>query len=327
VSVVVFAYHDVGCMGVRTLLALGIDVARVYTHEDDPGENRWYGSVAKTCAEIGVTCTTANPHDPAEIDVIRGIAPDAIFSLYYRDMIKDSVLSLAKRGAVNLHGSYLPRYRGRAPVNWQILHGETQGGVTLHYMVKKPDAGDIVDQESFDIGPDETGRDVYAKMLPAAERVLTRSAMSVLEGTAPRIRQMESKATYYGRRRPEDGLIDWRWRAEDVRNLVRAVTHPYPGAFTFAGGKKILVWWTTTSDSSSVSRISTIRDPGRARECESPVENRRPAPGRVVSRGGVSVVCGDGRLLKLVRVEIDGREGDATEFADVLRDGTELGGP
>ncbi len=324
---VVFAYHDVGCMGVRVLRKLGVDVARVYTHDDDPDENHWYGSVAKTCAELGVACTTLSPHDPAELDVIRGTAPDAIFSLYYRDMIKDSVLSLAKRGAVNLHGSYLPRYRGRAPVNWQILHGETQGGVTLHYMVKKPDAGDIVDQESFDIGPDETGRDVYAKMLPAAERVLTRSAMSVLEGTAPRIRQMESKATYYGRRRPEDGLIDWRWRAEDVRNLVRAVTHPYPGAFTFAGGKKILVWWTTASDSGSVSRISTIRDPGRARECESPVENRRPAPGRVVSRGGVSVVCGDGRLLKLVRVEIDGREGDATEFADVLRDGTELGGP
>src|ERR1051326_4354246 len=109
--------------------------------------------------------STANPHDPAELDVIRGIAPDAIFSLYYRDMLKDSVLSLAKRGAVNLHGSYLPRYRGRAPVNWQILHGETYGGVTLHHMVRKADAGDIVDQEAFDIGPNDTGADVYKKML------------------------------------------------------------------------------------------------------------------------------------------------------------------
>ena len=303
-SVVVFAYHDVGCMGVRTLKSLGIDVARVYTHADDPKENRWFGSVADTCRELGVTCTTANPHDAAEIDAIRRAAPDAIFSLYYRDMIKDSVLSLAKRGAVNLHGSYLPRYRGRAPVNWQILHGETQGGVTLHYMVKRADAGDVVDQEAIPIGPDDTGVDVYAKMLPAAERVLRRSARSVLDGTAPRIKQMESKATYYGRRRPEDGLIDWSWSAEDVRNLVRAVTKPYPGAFSFASGAKVTVW-----------NVSHFGEP------------QSRAPGSLMrSASGCHVVCGDRRLLRLDRVEIGGREADAREFPDVLTNGLQLGG-
>jgi UDP-4-amino-4-deoxy-L-arabinose formyltransferase/UDP-glucuronic acid dehydrogenase (UDP-4-keto-hexauronic acid decarboxylating) len=272
--VVVFAYHDVGCMGVRTLAALGIEVARVYTHEDDPGENHWFGSVRRTCAELGVTCTTANPHDPAELDVIRGIAPDAIFSLYYRDMIKDSVLSLAKRGGFNLHGSYLPRYRGRAPVNWQILHGETQGGVTLHHMVR---------------------------------RAVRRSARAVLDGTAPRIRQMESKATYYGRRRPEDGLIDWHWCAQDVRNLVRAVTHPYPGAFTSAEGKKVLVW---------NAELFALGDKAAA-----------PAPGTIIRSGyGVVVAGGDRRRLKLTRVEIDGREGDAREFPEILKDGLVLGG-
>jgi UDP-4-amino-4-deoxy-L-arabinose formyltransferase/UDP-glucuronic acid dehydrogenase (UDP-4-keto-hexauronic acid decarboxylating) len=303
-SVVVFAYHDVGCMGVRTLKALGADVARVYTHDDDPNENHWYGSVAKTCAELGVTCTTANPHDPAEIAAIRAIGPGAIFSLYYRDMLMDTVLSLAKHGAVNLHGSLLPRYRGRAPVNWQILHGETRGGVTLHHMVKRADAGDIVDQEGFEIGPDDTGVDVYRKMLPAAERVLRRSAKAVLDGTAPRIRQMESKATYYGRRRPEDGLIDWNWCAEDVRNLVRAVTKPYPGAFTFASGRKVMVWLTAHAGE--------------------PVP--RPAGSVMRSSGGVHVVCGDRRPLSLGRVEIDGREGDAREFPEVLKDGIVLGG-
>jgi UDP-4-amino-4-deoxy-L-arabinose formyltransferase/UDP-glucuronic acid dehydrogenase (UDP-4-keto-hexauronic acid decarboxylating) len=309
-TVVVFAYHDVGCMGVRTLKALGIDVARVYTHEDDPGENHWFGSVRKTCAEIGVPCTTANPHDPAEIDVIARIAPDAIFSLYYRDMIKDSVLALAKRGGFNLHGSYLPRYRGRAPVNWQILHGETQGGVTLHHMVKRADAGDIVDQEAFEILPSDTAVMVYEKMLPAAERVLRRSAMLAVVGTAPRALQMESKATYFGRRRPEDGRIEWRWGAEDVRNLVRAVTHPYPGAFTFAGSSKVLVWWT-----------EHVRE--RDREAL-PLLGR--APGTVVAApGGVFVACGDRNWLRLDRVEVGGREGDGMEFADVLRDGLILG--
>jgi UDP-4-amino-4-deoxy-L-arabinose formyltransferase/UDP-glucuronic acid dehydrogenase (UDP-4-keto-hexauronic acid decarboxylating) len=309
VSVVVFAYHDVGCMGVHTLKALGIDVARVYTHADDPGENRWFGSVTKTCAELGVTCTTANPHDSAETGVIRGIAPDAIFGLYYRDMIKDSVLSLAKRGGFNLHGSYLPRYRGRAPVNWQILHGETQGGVTLHHMVKRADAGDIVDQEAIPIGPDDTGVDVYRKMLPAAELVLRRSAKAVLDGTARRIRQMESKATYYGRRKPEDGLIDWNWCAEDVRNLVRAVTRPYPGAFTFASGRRINVW-----------RVS------HARFAVADQEPWPPVPGTIIGADGVFVYCGDCALLKLDHVEIDGRVGDGADFPGVLKDGLVLGG-
>lgn len=301
---VVFAYHDVGCMGVRVLKRLGVEVARVYTHDDDPGENRWFGSVRKTCSDLGVTCTAADPHLPGEMDAIRAAAPDAIFSLYYRSMIKDPVLAIPRHGAVNLHGSFLPRYRGRAPVNWMLLHGETQGGVTLHYMVKKPDAGDIVDQEAFAIGPDETGKDIYAKMLPAAERVLERSAALVLRGTAPRTLQMESKMTYFGRRKPEDGLIEWRWCAEDVRNLVRAVTHPYPGAFTVASGKKVMVWWTVRTGATSASGAGTV----------------------VRAADGVSVVCGDRRLLKLARVEIDGREGDPLEFADVFRDGTQLGG-
>lgn len=307
-SVVVFAYHDVGCMGIRTLKALGIDVARVYTHEDDPGENHWFGSVTKTCAELGIVCTTANPHLPEEIAAIRAIAPDAIFSLYYRDMLKESVLSLAKHGGFNLHGSYLPRYRGRAPVNWQILHGETQGGVTLHHMVKKADAGDIVAQEAFPIGPDDTGIDVYKKMLPAAERVLGRSVLvAILTGSAPRIRQMESKATYYGRRRPEDGLIDWHWAAEDVRNLVRAVTKPYPGAFTFANGTKIVVW--------------------EAWHQPLGVQILVPTPGAIKHGHGVSVLCGDGKLLRLRHVEIDGREGDAIDFKHVLHERAFLGGP
>jgi methionyl-tRNA formyltransferase len=303
-TAVVFAYHDVGCLGVKTLVRLGVKVALVYTHEDDPKENRFFGSVGATCDALGIPCRTADPHGEAELAAIRAAAPDAIFSLYYRDLLRSSVLSLAKRAAVNLHGSYLPRYRGRAPVNWMILHGETTGGVTLHHMVARADAGDIVDQESFAIGPEETAVEVYAKMLPAAERVLERSALAVLDGTAPRFVQMETKATTFPRRRPEDGLIEWRWRAEDVRNLVRAVTHPYPGAFTFAGATRVLVW-----------RVATAPQDVR----------HGPVPGTVSRDDGVTVHCGDGRSLRLVRVEIAGREGDPAEFADTLRDGTVLG--
>ncbi len=303
-TAVVFAYHDVGCLGVRTLAGLGIDIALVYTHDDDPKENTWFGSVRATCAELKLNVLAGNdPNSEQELERIRALRPAAFFSFYYRDLLKQPLLAIPTRGGVNLHGSLLPRYRGRAPVNWMILHGECEGGVSLHYMVRKADAGDIVDQEAFPIGADDTPTDVYKNLLPAAERVLRRSAISVLEGTAPRVQQLESKATVFGRRRPEDGCIEWRNAAEDVRNLVRAVTKPYPGAFTFAAARKLLIWSARHEDRS-------LR------------ENK--APGTLArEQDGIYVTCGDRRRLKLLRVEIDGREGDALDFPD-LRAGMSL---
>lgn len=309
-SAIVFAYHDVGCRGIRVLRRLGIDIAAVYTHDDDPSENTWFGSVRQTCAELEVPVRAGvDLSDPAELEEIAKLRPRAMFSFYYRDILREPLLALAEVAAVNLHGSLLPRYRGRAPVNWQILHGEREGGVTLHHMVQKPDAGDIVDQEAFPIEPDDTPTDVYERLLPAAERVLERSALSVMEGTAPRILQLESKATTFGRRRPEDGRIEWRQAAEDVRNLVRAVTRPYPGAFTHAGEKRVLVWWTQHAPELSRS-------------------NERPVPGTVRrTSDGVFATCGDRRTLRLWSVEIDGVEGDALEFPRILRNGLVLGSP
>jgi UDP-4-amino-4-deoxy-L-arabinose formyltransferase/UDP-glucuronic acid dehydrogenase (UDP-4-keto-hexauronic acid decarboxylating) len=303
-TAVVFAYHDVGCTGLRTLARLGIDIAAVYTHDDDPRENTWFGSVRATCAELRLEVFAGNdPNSPAEQARIRALRPTAFFSFYYRDLLSEPLLAIPARGGVNLHGSLLPRYRGRAPVNWMILHGEREGGVTLHYMVRKADAGDIVDQEAFPIGADDTPSEVYAKLLPAAERVLERSAILVLEGTAPRAQQLESKATVFGRRRPEDGRIDWRHGSEDIRNLVRAVTKPYPGAFTFAGERKLLIW---------SAQHASLQD-GEPR-----------APGTIArEQGGLYVSCGDRRRLRLMRVELDSREGDPLEFPE-LRSGASL---
>jgi UDP-4-amino-4-deoxy-L-arabinose formyltransferase/UDP-glucuronic acid dehydrogenase (UDP-4-keto-hexauronic acid decarboxylating) len=313
-SAVVFAYHDVGCRGLRVLHRLGIEIVAVYTHADDPSENTWFDSVRAVCKELGLPVHVgADPNSPVELERIRKLAPLAFFSFYYRDLLKEPLLAIPARGGVNLHGSLLPRYRGRAPVNWQILHGEREGGVTLHYMVKRADAGDIVDQEPFPIGLDETPTDVYARLLPAAELVLERSAVAVMEGTAPRIKQLESNATTYGRRRPEDGLIDWRWRAEDARNLVRAVTKPYPGAFTFAGRERVTVWW--------AHHDATQRgDEPLARGAESLL-----TPGRVSRRAdGLFVACGDRRRLRLANIEIDGVVGDGIEFEGILKTGIEL---
>jgi methionyl-tRNA formyltransferase len=133
----------------------------------------------------------------------------------------------------------LPRYRGRAPVNWAILRGEREAGATLHYMVARADAGDIVDQQSVPILPDDTSADVLAKVAVVAEIVLVRSLPALFAGTAPRIRQDITQGEYVGRRRPEDGLIDWNFPAQQIHNLVRAVAPPFPGAFAWIGERRL----------------------------------------------------------------------------------------
>lgn len=242
-GIVVFAYSEVGHACLDELLNRGHDVRLVATHADDSGENKWFRSVAERAREAGIETTTLEAKDgPWLENRIGEIAPDLILSAYYRRMIPMRILDRAKRGAVNMHGSLLPKYRGRAPANWAILHGETQIGVTLHHMVKRADAGDIVDQEAVEIGPEETTADVTVKCVAAARRVLARQIDALLAGTAPRIPQDESQATYFGGRKPEDGRIDWSKQATDIVNLVRAVSEPYPGAFSDVDGKRLFVW-------------------------------------------------------------------------------------
>jgi methionyl-tRNA formyltransferase len=240
-TAVVFGYGDMGVRGTRALLSQGLDVKLVFTHEDDPHETRWYGSLAEFAKQHGLPCATPVIIGPGEIERIRALAPDFIFSFYYRNMLPMEALTPARRGALNMHGSMLPRYRGRAPVNWAVLRGETQTGATLHYMVDRADAGDIVDQAAVPILENDTAVDVFYKVADAAEMILTRSVPLLVNGTAPRHRQDLSQGEYCGRRRPEDGRIDWTKPARQIHNLVRAVAPPFPGAFGFFAGERWLV--------------------------------------------------------------------------------------
>lgn len=241
---VVFAYSSIGCECLSELLEGGIEVAAVFTHEDDPDEERWFTSVRELALKNGLAVRMPSQLAENEVKSIRELAPDIIFSFSYRTVIPASILELAPLGAFNIHGALLPRYRGRACVNWAVLNGETRTGVTLHHMVARVDEGRIVDQESVPIGPEDTAHDVFKKMIPAAKEMLNRSLPSILKGEARGYEQDESQATYFGRRRPEDGLIDWTRTAQTVHNLVRAVTHPFPGAFSYWGEKKLFLWST-----------------------------------------------------------------------------------
>ena len=241
-SAVVFAYHDVGVRCLSVLLAHGVRVPLVLTHEDSPNEKIWFESVASLCARHGIPAITPDDPNTAEVTQrIRAIGPDFFFSFYYRKMLGRDLLVLPRRGAFNMHGSLLPKYRGRVPVNWAVLKGERETGASLHEMVDKPDAGRLVDQMPVPILPDDLASDVFRKVTVAAEIVLDRSLPRLVDGTAELRQQHLAEGSYFGGRKPEDGRIDWTRPAAEIHNLVRAVAPPYPGAFTDIGGGRLTV--------------------------------------------------------------------------------------
>jgi UDP-4-amino-4-deoxy-L-arabinose formyltransferase/UDP-glucuronic acid dehydrogenase (UDP-4-keto-hexauronic acid decarboxylating) len=271
---VVFAYHDFGCTGIKALLAAGFEISAVFTHQDNPQERVYFESVARLCAEHNIPSYVPDRLDhPLWRARIEAMAPDFIFSFYYRDLIPNTILALAGKGAFNLHGSLLPRYRGRAPLNWVLVNGETQTGVTLHHMVEKADAGDIVAQIPVAIDADDNAPSLHQKLLQSAAQLLTQTLPLIAAGTAPRTPQDHSKANYVGRRTPADGAIDWNQSAQTVRNLIRAVTQPYPGAFTYTSDRKMIIWDALLSD----------------------IQHNQPA-GNILQENPLTIACGEGAL-------------------------------
>jgi len=245
VSVVVLAYHEMGCTGLRALLRHAVPVSAVFTYADDPAENCWFGSVAALAREAGLPVhVTESINDARWVEHIAALRPDAIFSFYYRHLVGRAIRALPRLGAFNLHGSLLPRYRGRCPVNWQLVHGERESGVTLHEMTGRADAGDIVDQERVIVGPDDTALELYQRLNAAADVLLDRQLGALLAGRAPRTPQDESQASVFGGRRPEDGRIDWSWPRARIHDLVRAVAPPWPGAFSELADGPLMLWRT-----------------------------------------------------------------------------------
>jgi methionyl-tRNA formyltransferase len=281
-KIVVCAYHNVGYRCLEELICQGADVAMVFTHDDSTIEKIWFSSVRELAEKHQIPWRSTDINAPQNIALLREIAPDFIFSFYYRNMIRQEVLDIPRRGALNLHGSYLPKYRGRVPVNWVIINGETETGATLHYMVGKPDAGEIVDQEKVPILITDTALVLFNKVTDAAVKVIGRSWPLLMAGTAPRTPMDLDAGSYFGGRKPEDGLIDWTKGAVQIYNLIRGVTHPYPGAFTYLVGRKVTVWqaW--------------------------PVEGTGE-PGRVVSKDPLLVGTGEG-LLEIGSLQMDGEE-------------------
>ncbi len=285
-SAVVFAYHDVGVRCLSVLLAQGMDVRHIYTHADDPNENIWFGSVAELARLHGVPVTLVSSGNPPGLaESVTALQPDFLFSFYYRFMLPPDILALPRRGAFNMHGSLLPKYRGRVPVNWAIIHGEHETGATLHEMVAKPDAGRLVDQLAVPILPNDTALDVFRKVTVAAEAVLYRSLPQLVSGTAPLTAQNLAAGSYFGGRKPEDGRVHWQWRAAQVHNLIRAVAPPYPGAFCDLNGKRLNLLGTLQLGETT---------------------NVTGQPALLLQDHQLHLRCTDGGLLRVTQAQFDG---------------------
>ncbi len=272
---IVLAYHNIGCAGIKALLKNGFEIAAVFTHKDDPKETIWFGSVAALAASYNIPVFAPDDiNHPIWVKKIRDLAPDILFSFYYRNIIKPSILEIPPKGCLNLHGSLLPEYRGRSPINWAILKGETECGATLHYMTPRPDDGDIVSQTKVDIAKDDTAKSVFDKLTGACELMLADVLPQIKAGKAQRTPQDHSQATYYGGRRPEDGEIAWNESAAQIKNLVRAVTYPYPGAFSFIGNRKCIIWSVAEVSGSDLSAL----------------------PGTILSVNPLTVACSKGAV-------------------------------
>ena len=296
-TAVVFAYHDVGVKCLSVLLAHKVDVALVVTHDDNPAETIWFDSVARLAAAHRLpTIAPADPNTPDVVGRISAQQPDFMFSFYYRNMLRPALLAVPRRGALNMHGSLLPKYRGRVPVNWAVIRGETETGATLHYMTGKPDAGDIVAQQAVPILPDDTAGEVFHKVAAAAAAVLDRTLPELIAGTAPRTPQDLAQGGYFGGRKPADGRIDWRCSASAVHNLVRGVAPPYPGAFTMLAGKTLKILST---------RLAHERAPAIAIAIK---------PAIYADATACYAACGDGTLLRILAMEYEGQTFTAAQF-------------
>ena len=274
--IAVFAYSLTGYACLKALIDLKENITGVITHPDDATETVWFPSVYQLAKDHNIpVIASESPKDDRILPALGQMQPELLLSLNYRKMIPQSILDIPELGSINAHPSLLPRYRGRCPLNWALINGETETGVTFHHMVRSADAGNIVDQEQFPITVTDTAYDLFQKAAAAAVSILTRQLPALKEGRAPSLVQDDSQATYFGGRTAEDSRVDWRQSAWQIHNLIRAVPYPYfPSPFTYLHGKRIEI------------RANRLPEAGHCLD-------RAATPGQVIAQGEgfVRVAC------------------------------------
>lgn len=250
-TAVVCAYSSVGTAALAGLLEAGVEVLTLYSYPQGEDET-WFEPPAALAAREGIPLRMEEAFNTdAVFETIRDLAPDFLFSFYFREMIQGRFLELPRLGAFNLHGSLLPRYRGRAPINWVLVKGETETGVTLHAMTPKPDDGDIVGQARIPIEWDDTALRLTTKAAAAGKKLVSEVVPELVKGTARRVSQRTlGPSSYFGGRKPADSRLDFAMSVREAFNQIRAVADPWPNAYLETERGTVKVAWAVPSSAS-----------------------------------------------------------------------------
>ena len=270
----------------QALVQAGYDVAAVVTQPDKPrNRGRLQPTPVKAAAEeLGLTVLTPEKVN-REVDAIAALKPDLLVVVAFGQFLSEKLLAVPPLGAVNIHGSLLPAYRGAAPINAAVINGERESGVTIMYLDKGMDSGDMILQEKVAIGENMTAGELYDQLSALGADLLLRALSLIGQGKAPRIPQKHDQATFAPMLKKEDELIDWSQSAQKVHDRIRGM-NPFPGAYTLREGKRLKLWQ---------SRLEPLPTAGAA-------------PGTVVAAGkkGFWVACADQALL-LTEVQPEGK--------------------
>ncbi|MEO8762217.1 MAG: formyltransferase family protein [Bacteroidia bacterium] len=198
--------------------------------------------ISNACDNNNIACFKGNPRNNRAADFLSKVnSPQLLLSVNYLFIVEQDIISKTTEFAVNIHGALLPTYRGRTPHIWAIINNEKQTGITAHLITAGCDEGDILYQEVLPINESETGNDLLKKF-NARYPIIVEKIISIIENGNVELKKQDNfKATYFEKRTPSDGLINWNWQKERIKNWVRAQANPYPGSFTFYNGEKIII--------------------------------------------------------------------------------------
>jgi methionyl-tRNA formyltransferase len=287
-GVAYFGYGELGVAGLRTLISLGARVAAVTIpgNRSGPGVDK----VREAAGQYAVPLLVQPPRRSVEpfVGMLRKLSPDLILMWSYSMLLPPSVLTVPAKGAVNVHGGLLPYYRGGHVTQWAIINGEREFGVTLHYVDDGVDTGPVIAERRFALDDTDDAQSVAGKLREAGSELLTTWWPHLIDGTAPRIPQDESRAKYWPLRTPEEGRVTWEMSAPAICRLVRALSANSPGAYVDVRGRRI-----------RLRRTAAL-----------PPLNRHAQPGEVVAvdAGTVRLAAAGGDVLISAAEDLEGRE-------------------
>lgn len=274
----------------KKLVAEKANICGILCLVEDPHEEQFHPRVKTMAEENNIPIFfTAEVKPSGYADVLRKIQPDIAFAIGWRYLIVKEAYSIPPKGTLIIHDSLLPKYRGFAPMNWAIINGEKETGVTLFHIAEGVDCGDIVDQLATDILITDTAKTVDEKIIKLYEEIIIKNLPGLAAGTTKTHEQDELAASYTCKRTPDDGEIHWNQTAEQIHNLIRGLTHPFPGAYTSLRGERVLIWQ---------SELPLVQP--------NYVGN---VPGRVIGKkeGAIEVLTGKG-VIRILQLQFEEKE-------------------